>query len=346
MKHTYIIGEIGQNHNGSVDIAKLITDFVARPIEEELFGLKLKGMDAVKLTKRDLHQELSASQMARPYDNENSFGATYGEHRAFLELDDDAHFEVYKHAKALGLDFVETLCAPACTSLLKLFTPDYLKVASRDLTNLPLLEVLGETKVPIIISTGMAGKKELDDALNTLSRHHSDISILHCVSQYPTHPDNVNLNTIPYLIENYSEYTIGYSDHTIGIAAPVAAVAMGAQIIEKHITMDRRMKGTDQKGSLGPDGIYRMVRDIRLIERSMGVKDIHIAQGIEISKEKLERSIASKVNIGQGQIITEEMLHMLSPGSGLKWADKGLVVGRKASREIPKDEIILPEYLA
>ena len=106
MKHTYIIGEIGQNHNGSVDIAKLLVELVARPIHEDLFDLDLKPMDAVKLTKRDLAEELSISQMNRPYDSIHSFGKTYGEHRAFLELTDEEHFEVYKHAKNHGLGFV------------------------------------------------------------------------------------------------------------------------------------------------------------------------------------------------------------------------------------------------
>jgi sialic acid synthase len=161
---TYIIGEIGQNHNGSVDLAKLLIEMVARPINEELFGLDLKPMDAVKLTKRDLKEELSFSQMNRLYDSPHSFGATYGEHRAFLELNDEQHFECYQYAKSFGFDFVETLCAIGCLSMLKLFSPDKLKVASRDLTNLPLLTALAETKIPIILSTGMAGKKELDDA--------------------------------------------------------------------------------------------------------------------------------------------------------------------------------------
>ena len=139
---TYIIGEIGQNHNGSVDIAKLIAELVSRPIKEDVFDIDLKPMNAVKLTKRDLKEEMTPSQMNRIYDSPNSFGRTYGEHRAFLELDDEEHYEVYKYAKSLGLDFVETLCAPGCLSLLKLFTPDRLKVASRDLTNLPLLAAL------------------------------------------------------------------------------------------------------------------------------------------------------------------------------------------------------------
>ena len=121
MKSTYIIGEIGQNHNGSVDIAKLIVDLVARPVKEDLFNMKLKPMDAVKLTKRDLNEELTVSQMNRIYDTPNSFGRTYGEHRAALELSDEEHLEVYRHAKTLGLDFVETLCAKGCLSLLKLF---------------------------------------------------------------------------------------------------------------------------------------------------------------------------------------------------------------------------------
>ena len=182
MKDTYIIGEIGQNHNGSVDIAKLIVELIARPVREDDFNIELKPMNAVKLTKRDLNEELTTSQMNRIYDTPNSFGRTYGEHRAFLELSDEEHYEVYKYAKEKGLDFVETLCAKGCMSLLKLFTPDYLKVASRDLTNLPLLEVMAETEIPIILSTGMAGKKELDDALEVITKYHSQISILHCVS--------------------------------------------------------------------------------------------------------------------------------------------------------------------
>lgn len=345
MKETYIIGEIGQNHNGSVDIANLIVDLVSRPVREEVFGLDLAPMNAVKLTKRDLNEELSASQMARPYDTPNSFGKTYGEHRAFLELSDEEHLEVYRHAKDKGLDFVETLCAKGCLSLLKLFTPDRLKVASRDLTNLPLLAALAETKIPIILSTGMAGKKELDDALDVITRYHDNISILHCVSQYPTHPDNLNLRTITYLKKHYPQYTIGFSDHTIGISAPVVAIGMGAEIIEKHITIDRRMKGTDQAGSLGPDGVNRMVRDIRVAERWMGTEDLYIEECVSGSKVKLERSIATRRAIRKGESLTIDDIHMLSPGDGFKWADKDKVIGHRASKDIPANEVIYPSYI-
>lgn len=345
MQHTYIIGEIGQNHNGSVDLAKVIIDLAYREIIDEVFNHQYKGMDAIKLTKRDLKCELSSSQMNRVYDSPHSFGKTYGEHREHLELSDEEHFEVYKYAKQKGLDFIETLCAVSCTSMFRYFTPDKLKIASRDLTNLPLLEVLAETKIPMIVSTGMAGKKELDDAINVITKKHNNLSILHCVSQYPTEPKNVNLNTIKYLLDNYKDFIIGYSDHTIGISTPVAAVAMGAKIIEKHITLDRRMKGTDQAGSLGPEGVYRMVRDIRLLDNSMGIEDIFIEPATISAKEKLERSIATKRPIKKGDVITEDDLHLLSPGDGFKWVKKNNVIGKVALIDIDKDEIIYSKMI-
>ena len=342
---TYVIGEIGQNHNGSVDIAKLLVDVVTRPVHDKLFNNKLPKMDAVKLTKRDLNQELSASQMSRIYDNKNSFGKTYGEHRAFLELSDEEHFEVYKYAKEKGLDFVETLCATGCLSMLKLFTPDMLKVASRDLTNLPLLNALAETQIPIILSTGMGGKKEIDDALDIITKHHNSISILHCVSEYPTRYENVNLKTIKYLQKNYPDFTIGYSDHTIGIATPIAAVAMGAEIIEKHITIDRQMKGTDQAGSLAIEGIYRMMRDIRNLDLSIGVEDIFIENSVTLAKEKLERSIATNKDLEIGHLIVEEDLHLLSPGDGFKWIEKKQLIGKKINQKILANEILYSKFI-
>lgn len=343
---TYIVGEIGQNHNGSVEVAKKIVDLAANPVRDELFDMQLKPMDAVKLTKRDLDQELTASAFNRPYNSPHSFGRTYGEHRQALELNDEQHYEIYSYAKEKGLDFVETLCSPTCLSILKLFKPDRLKVASRDLTNLPLLEALAETKIPMIISTGMSGKKELNEALRTITKYHSAVSVLHCVSEYPTRPEHVNLNSIKFLKKNYDDYTIGYSDHTIGISVPVAAVAMGAEIIEKHITIDRTMKGTDQSGSLGKDGVRRMVRDIRLMELSFGKEDIFVEPAVHSAKKKLQRSIASNKNLQAGQVITEDDIHLLSPGDGFQWYEREKVIGKRIVKDIPEDEIIYSENIA
>ena len=346
MKQTYVIGEIGQNHNGSVIIAKEIIDRAAKPIIDPLFNRELKRMDAVKLTKRDLKEELSASAMLQPYNSKHSFGSTYGVHREALELNDEEHFEIYKYTKEKGLDFVETLCGVGCTSMFRYFEPDRLKVASRDLTNLPLLNVLAETKIPIILSTGMGGPKELDEALEVITKHHNDVSILHCLSQYPSDYENINLLTIPFLKKKYPDFTIGYSDHSIGIVIPVAAVTLGAEIIEKHITLDREMRGTDQAGSLAPDGIYRMMRDIRNLENAFGVEDMFVDESVKGARVKLERSIASNVNFKKGQIIKESDLHMLSPGDGYKWSAKNEIVGKALTVDLPKDEVIYPKMLS
>ena len=145
--------------------------------------------------------------------------------------------------------------------------------------------------------------------------------------------------------EHYGKYHIGFSDHTIGISAPVVAVGMGAEIIEKHITIDRHMKGTDQAGSLGPDGVNRMVRDIRICEKWLGTKDLYIDKSVASAKVKLERSIATKKDLHIGDIITEDDLHMLSPGDGYKWSQVNEVIGKTVTVEIPANEVIYPDMI-
>ena len=337
---TYIIGEIGQNHNGSVDLAKAIIDLISRPPIDELFGTELQPINAVKLTKRDLEEELTKSAMNKPYDSINSFGRTYGEHRAFLELSFEEHYEIYLHAKSKNLDVIETLCSIKTLDILNHFTPDQLKVASRDLTNLPLLDAMAKTQIPMILSTGMAGQRELDQAISTICKHHSNLSILHCLSQYPAEHRRLNLRTISFLIENYPEFTIGYSDHSIGIMIPTAAIALGAKIIEKHVTIDRFMKGTDQKGSLGPDGVRRMVRDIRILEQSLGEEEIFLDDAAEAARIKLERSLATNKSLSKGHRINESDLCLLSPGDGVKWSESNLLIGKTLKKDIKKSEII------
>ena len=337
---TYIIGEVGQNHNGSIDIAKKIIKSAARPVNEPLFNLKLEPINAIKFTKRDLNYEMSSTLMNKPYLNKNSFGKTYKEHRNFLELSFEEHLELYKYSKSFNLDFIETLCSISCLKILDFFKPDFIKIASRDLTNLPLIEEIAKTNIPMIISTGMASKNELDDALEKINKYHYDVSILHCVSEYPTHPKNVNLKTINFLIKNYKNNVIGYSDHTIGISVPISAVAMGASIIEKHITLDRNMKGTDHIGSLGPEGLQRMVRDLRLLEMSLGKEEIFINKSAINAKVKLARSISSNKKLNVGHVISENDFHLLSPGDGIQWKDRKILIGKKLKKSINKNETI------
>ena len=344
MNSTYIIGEIGQNHNGSLGLAYQLIDMAVSPVVDECFGEQLVGISAVKFTKRDLKNEMTTTMYNQEYDSPHAFGRTYGEHRQALELTDEEHFALYKYAKSKGIDFIETICSESCLSLLELFRPDYIKIASRDLTNLPLIEAVANTRIPMILSTGMGGDYEIDKAYEIIRRFHNNLSILHCVSEYPLKYKNVNLRSIPYLKQRYG-FPIGYSDHTIGVSIPVAAVAMGAEIIEKHITLDRTMKGTDQKGSLGPEGLNRLIRNIRLLEMSMGRCDNFINADVLGAKVKLERSVASKHSMEVGHIITKDDIHLLSPGTGTCWSERGLIIGKRLSRGIEANEIIRWDHI-
>ena len=322
-EEVYIIAEIGQNHNGDINIAKKLIDQIDRYTYDEITGDRFNKANAIKLTKRDLSEELSKEGMERPYDGPNSFGPTYGEHREFLELSYEDHVELGNYIKAKGFEFVQTLCSVKTLKLLDMVKVDKIKVASRDLTNIPLIEGLAKRSEDVILSTGMADEKDLATALEIFKLNSKEnISILHCLSQYPTEYSKLNLKTINWLKDNYKEYNIGYSDHSLGTHIPVAAVAMGASIIEKHVTLDRAMKGTDHKGSADMITFHDLVHDIRSLEFSLGKSIIKRDPAVKIAKEKLERSLAWKVDVEVGETITEDMFHMISPGNGLKWKDR------------------------
>ncbi len=333
---TYIIAEAGQNHNGSLKMAKQLIDMSAMPIIDKAFNRQLSGVNAIKFTKRDMSEELTTEAFNAPYKSENSFGRTYGEHRMKLELSYEQHIELFHYAKEKGLDFVETFTSIKTLQLLDDIQVDYIKVASRDLTNFPLLEEIAKTKIPVIISTGMGGVKEIDEAVETITKVHDNIIILHCVSQYPADYKNLNLRSIPFLIKRYP-FSIGYSDHSIGIVAPVVAVALGAQFIEKHITLSHALKGSDHKSALEPSGLWRMVRDIRNMEDALGEYKKEMVDDVKSFKIKLERSLAVNKFIPKGKIIEEQDLIMLSPGGGLGWKDRHLIVGKKAIHNIPSN---------
>ena len=336
---TYIIAEIGQNHNGDLNIAKKIIDQLDRYPYDEITGNRFNKVNAIKLTKRDLSEELSKEGMQRPYNGPNSFGDTYGKHRKFLELSYEEHVELGEYIKSKGFEFVETLCSVKCLRLLDMVKVDKIKVASRDLTNIPLIKALSKRPEPIILSTGMADEKDLLNALKIL-KPKKNISILHCLSQYPAEYANLNLNTIKYLTEKFWPHTIGYSDHSLGTHIPVAAVAMGANIIEKHVTLDVNMKGTDHPGSANIETFTKMVHDIRALEFSLGDIKIECNSSVKSAKIKLERSLAFNKNLIKGDIIKEEDLHMISPGDGYKWEDRKLFIGKELKNNVELNTLL------
>lgn len=328
---TYIIAEIGQNHNGDVKIAKKLIDIAVNC-----------GADAVKFQKRDIPSELTKEAFDKPYDNPNSFGKTYGEHRLFLELSEEQHLEIKEYANAVGMVYFCTPCDIPSVELLERIGCPFYKVASRDLTNIPLLKKLGSTGKPIIISTGMADLEDIDDAFDALKRGPESVIIMQCTSEYPCHLENVNLKAMETLRKNY-KCIVGLSDHTSGVIVSAAASVMGASVIEKHITLDRTMKGTDQPGSLEYSGLRKMIEYIRGIEIAKGDGEKIINPVTKGAKEKLARSITSKQFIPAGTILTEEMLCLKSPGTGLKWKQRNSIIGKKALQDIGADLTLNPQ---
>jgi sialic acid synthase len=326
-----------------MNIARQLIDIAAMPIMDKAFIRELPKVDAIKFTKRDLSEELTDELARSLYDSPHSFGKTYGEHREKLELSYEQHIELYHYAREKGLDFVDTLTSPKTLRLLDSIDLKFIKVASRDLTNWPLLKAIAETRKPVLLSTGMGGLREIDNAVEIIIKYHDNISLLHCVSQYPADYENLNLMSIPFMKERYP-FKIGYSDHSIGIVAPVVAAALGAEIIEKHITISHALKGSDHMGALEPDGLWRMVRDIRNMEIALGEKNKTLSEVVKPFKEKLERSLCSDKQISKGQILQEKDLILLSPGGGLAWEEKDLILGKKASRDIPPHTLLNTEY--
>ncbi|MDQ3142560.1 MAG: N-acetylneuraminate synthase family protein [Bacteroidota bacterium] len=327
-QQTFIIAEIGQNHNGDIEIAKKLIDLAVRC-----------GANAVKFQKRDVSLELTHEAFNKKYDSPNSFGETYGDHRTFLELDEEQHLELKEYALAQGIPYFCTPCDIPSLELLERIGTSYYKVASRDLTNLLLLEAIAKTNKPVIISTGMASLEDIDDAIDILGKHRHDIIILQCTSQYPAELDKVNLNAMETLKNRYNKI-IGFSDHTPGIIASVAASIMGASIVEKHITLSRAMKGSDQAGSLEEPGLKLMVKYIReaALLKGDGIKEWDPVT--HAAKMKLSRSITSKVPINKGERIVESMLCLKSPGVGMKWKEKNQLIGKMAIHDIPADQTI------
>jgi sialic acid synthase SpsE len=313
---------------------------------DEITGDRLNTINAIKLTKRDMTEELTTEQMNRPYDSKHSFGKTYGEHREFVELSYEDHCEISDYVRGKGIDFIDTLCSPKCVDLVNMTTIDKIKIASRDLTNIPLLKRVAETGLDVIVSTGMSDMYDLVEALNILDTGRNEVSILHCLSQYPAQYDRLNLLSIEDLKNRFGKaHKIGYSDHSLGNHIPLAAVAMGAEIIEKHVTLDRSMKGTDQAGSSEPQEMKELVHNIRTFEMSKGTLGIFKDKSTIEASKKLERSLAANQELYNGNIITEDEIHMLSPGDGLKWSDLDKVVGKTIRNDIPKNALIRLEDL-
>lgn len=323
----YVIAEIGHNHQGSLEICK------------ELFlAAKNADVNAVKLQKRDNKTLFTKEAYDRPYDNPNSYGATYGDHREFLEFSWHEYIELQKYAKELGLDFFSTAFdIPSADFLEKLDMPAY-KFASGDIKTIPLLKYVAKFGKPMILSTGGASLDDIRRAYEAVMPINNQICIMQCTGGYPPEWHELNLMVIDTLRREFPDILIGFSSHDSGIAMAVAGYMLGARIIEKHFTLNRAMKGTDHAFSLEPTGMTKMVRDLRRLKLALGDGQKIMYSSEKAPITKMGKSLVAKRTLPKGHVLTDDDIAMKSPGGGLppyEWAN---VVGMTLIQPMLEDE--------
>lgn len=333
MSNTIIIAEAGVNHNGSIELAKQLIDVADSA-----------GADYVKF--QTFKSELCISESAKKadYQIENTGNEVESQLEMVkkLELSEQDHFDLIEYCKGKKVKFLSTAFDFTSINFLKEVGLDFFKIPSGEITNYPYLVKVAQLKLPIVMSTGMATMKEVKEAFNTLLEHGAKkekITILHCNTEYPTPMADVNLRAMNTIGEQLG-VEIGYSDHTLGIEVPIAAVARGAKVIEKHFTLDRTMDGPDHQASLEPEELIQMVKSIRNIELALGSSIKNPSESESKNRPIARKSIVALTPIKKGEVLTEENITAKRPGTGIspmKWLE---VIGSRANKDYTKDEEI------
>ena len=328
-KGIFIIAEAGVNHNGDIAIARKLVDAAASA-----------GADAVKFQTFKADRIISRFAKKAEYQKQTTDpGESQLDMVRKLELSTEDHEKLIEHCLSLGVMFLSTPFDFESIKLLDSLGMQIFKVPSGEISNLPYLRMVGSLRKKIILSTGMATLGEIETALNILTESGTDrdsITILHCNTEYPTPVEDVNLSAM-VTIRDALKIKTGYSDHTDGIVIPVAAAALGARVIEKHFTLDRTMEGPDHRASLEPEELLKMVKSIRIVEKSLGDGIKKPSPSEQKNIEMARKSIVAARDIVKGEIFTEDNLTVKRPGSGLSPMLWDMVLGRTA-RENYKEE--------
>jgi N-acetylneuraminate synthase/sialic acid synthase len=332
----YVIAEIGHNHGGSLERAKELVHAAADA-----------GVDAVKFQKRDNRRVFTRALYDQPYDNENSFGATYGAHREALELPAPAWFELREYAREQGVAMFATAFDEGSADFLaELDLPAY-KLASGDLTNTPLLRHIARIGKPMIVSLGGATLDDADRALDAILPLNEQVCLLQCTAAYPAEPEDLHLRVIETLRERYPNVVVGLSDHHNGIAMALVAYMLGARVIEKHFTLNHAWKGTDHAFSLMPDGMRRLVRDLRRVPIALGDGEKRPLPVETRPLEKMGKKLVAARELPAGHVLTRDDLVAKSPADGgLRPYELDGLVGRALLRALRQDEAVALEDLA
>jgi sialic acid synthase SpsE len=324
----YVIAEAGLNHNGSIEIAKKLIDVAA-----------IAGANAVKFQKRTIEKLAVASVLNSKDDRFPEFGKTYREIREHLEFTFDQYSELKLYAESKGLDFMVTAFDTVAVDFLEELGLGSYKLASHSLTNLELLNYLARLKKPTVLSTGMAELEEIDQAVKIFRRHKAPLSIMHCVSAYPTPLAECNLSMMGILKKRY-DLPVGYSGHELGFLPTLVAVSMGAQLVERHYTLDKTMMGFDHKMSLSSDELINMVNSIRAVPKIQGSGEKEVSETEWITRRKYHVSMASAKTIPTGAVLNETMITWRNPGTGIPSKLAHTILGKRAKQDIPADELL------
>jgi len=332
-KKVIVIAEAGVNHNGDIKLAKRLID-----------EAKKAGADYVKFQTFKAKNIVSKWAKKADYQIKNmkadSFDTQY-EMLKKLELSEDNHIELINYSKNKGINFFSTAFDVESINYLDMLGFEFFKIPSGEITNYPYLRAIGQKKKPVILSTGMAKMKEIQQAINVLTKFgvgKKDITILHCNTEYPTPMEDVNLKAMLTIKETLN-VDVGYSDHTKGIEIPIAAVALGATVIEKHFTLDRTMEGPDHKASLEPEALKEMVLAIRNIENAVSGDGVKQPSASEQKNIKIARkSIHLLKDLPAGTVISESDMIPLRPGDGISPMEWNTIVGKTVVRDLKKFE--------
>ena len=329
----YIIAELGSNHNGDMEIAKKL-----------IGAAKEAGADCVKFQSWSKDTIFSR----KTYDNNYFLSDDYRNRNDYTlenivdeySISSQELLDMKKYADEIGIDCTSTPFSKGEVDfLVNDLDADFIKVASMDLNNYPLLKYMAEKGKPMLLSTGLSNLAEIDTAIRTIeATGNQQIIILHCVSLYPPKDTQVNLLNMDTLSQAYP-YPVGFSDHTLDTCIPLAAIARGACVIEKHFTLDKKMEGWDHKVSATPDEMKRLVADAKRVHNALGIGRVNRIENDE-RLGAFRRSIVASQDIIEGQLITEDMIDFKRPGTGLPPEAMTYMVGKAARRNIAFDEII------
>ena len=331
MAKTLIIAEAGVNHNGSMEMAKQLIDAAA-----------VAGVDYVKFQTFKAEKLVTKDAKQAEYQQRNAADDSQYAMLKKLEMSEAQHEELIAYCQKKGVKFLSTAFDMESVEYLHSLRLGLWKIPSGEITNYPYLKAIAQYGEPVILSTGMCEMEDVHNAVEVLCKHglkKEQITVLHCNTEYPTPMQDVNLRAMQE-IKNAIEVKVGYSDHTQGIEVPIAAVALGAEAIEKHFTLDRTLPGPDHKASLEPNELKAMIDAIRNIEQALGDGNKHVSNSERKNIAIARKSIIAARDIKQGETLTEENLTTKRPGCGIspmRWEE---VIGTRAIRDFKEDELI------